>query len=237
MRRLGRAAGFPRIPCGNGTEGNMRSRSKNRDIDHTGNHHGFQDFGEEEALVSVEGIDLLCDSVSGALGHPGTHATGISPPEFLRPDRHQSVGRVSVPTLHHPGGRASPRTSWPYTVTPWIRFSAREAGPERSRRESSGERSGYLPAMVRNDWCMRTHRSPTRRQVPFLPLHRPRIRPHRAERARGTRPRRRIPPGEGPDGGRVSGPDDLRDAVFPEGAHRGTGRPYPRLHRVRARGG
>ena len=29
------------------------------------------------------------------------------------------------------------RTSWPCTVTPWMPFSAREVGPERSRKELS----------------------------------------------------------------------------------------------------
>ena len=61
----------------------------------------------------------------------------ISPAEFLRPNRCQSVGRVSVPALHVPGERASPRTSWPCTVKPWIPGSAREDGPEPSRKELS----------------------------------------------------------------------------------------------------
>src|SRR4051794_26590540 len=166
MKRLGHApSGFQGFRAETARRGNVRSQSNNWEIGHAGNHRGVQDPGEGEALVFVEGIDLLSDSVSGTLGHPGTDATGISPAEFLLPDRRQSVGRVNVPTLHHPGGRASPRTSWPCTVTPWIPFSAREVGPERSRKELSCERYGYMPAVVRNDWCMRTHRSPTRRQA------------------------------------------------------------------------
>ena len=47
--------------------------------------------------------------------------------------------------------------------------------------------------------------------------------PARAERAGGPRARRRVPPGEGPDGGRVPGPDDLRDAGVPQGAIEGGG--------------
>ena len=54
-----------------------------------------------------------------------------------------------------------------------------------------------------------------------LPVHRPGAGPGRAERAGGPRARRRLPPGQDPDGGRAAGPDALRDAGVPQGADRG----------------
>jgi hypothetical protein len=70
MKRLGHAPpGFQGFRAETARRGNVRSQSNNWEIDHAGNHRGVQDLGEGEALVFVEGIDLLSDSVSGTLGH------------------------------------------------------------------------------------------------------------------------------------------------------------------------